>query len=419
MIQVIQIKEFGQIYTGKTPPTEDPNNFGVDYQFVTPGDLNDSKYINQTERYVSYQGIRYTTRIPENSICVACIGYIGKIGITTKECCTNQQINSIVVNDGYVIDYIYYILTYNVPYFKELAGVNVLPQLNKRDFSNVKLLGTKDKLEQKAIATVLSTVDETIAAVENSIKTLERLQKSLMQNLLTGKLKPDGTWRSDDEFYIDEKFGKVPIGWDVLYLKEIVSLYQYGLNLSSSDEGSIPMFRMNNIISGEMVDSPMVYVNLPKKEFEKYRLTKGDILFNRTNSLELVGKVGIFNLDGDFVFASYLIRLRVNEDNVSEYVNYYLNSYKGQTSLRAKATPAVSQANINAKSLIKTYLPTPSKPEQQEIVDIIKKHDVLIKSKHQKVGTLKNLKKSLMQNLLTGKKRIDLSRFEALITGDN
>ncbi|MCA6440461.1 MAG: restriction endonuclease subunit S [Chitinophagaceae bacterium] len=74
--------------------------------------------------------------------------------------------------------------------------------------------------EQKAIATILSKVDEAIKATENSIKAAEKLKKSLMQNLLTGKLKPDGTWRKEDEFYKDEKFGNVPVGWVVDRVKD-------------------------------------------------------------------------------------------------------------------------------------------------------------------------------------------------------
>src|SRR5690606_27881563 len=78
--------------------------------------------------------------------------------------------------------------------------------------------------EQKAIATILSKVDEAIKATENSIKAAEKLKKSLMQNLLTGKLKPKGTWRKEDEFYKDEKFGSCPVGWHWGRLSEIADI---------------------------------------------------------------------------------------------------------------------------------------------------------------------------------------------------
>ena len=262
--------------------------------------------------------------------------------------------------------------------------------------------------EQKEITNILSKVDEAIASVQNSIAAAERLKKSLMQNLLTGKMKPDGTFRTPDEFYIDEKFGKVPVGWEVKSIDEISDFVQYGLNISSSDNGQIPMLRMNNIVNGEMSDSPLVYVNLNDQLLQQYELEAGDILFNRTNSMDLVGKVGVFRLMGKYVFASYLIRVRVSKENNPYYINLALNSYPIQCSLRSKATPAVSQANINSKSLRHTQIFKPKKKDEQDLVmSKIEEVEHVILQKKDKVKKLEQLKKSLMQNLLTGKIKID------------
>lgn len=264
-----------------------------------------------------------------------------------------------------------------------------------------------DKAEQAAIANILSKVDEAIASVQNSITAAERLKKSLMQNLLTGKMKSDGTFRTPEEFYIDEKFGKVPVGWEVNSIDEISDFVQYGLNISSSDNGQIPMLRMNNIINGEMSDSPLVYVNLNDQLLKQYELEAGDILFNRTNSMDLVGKVGVFRLTGKYVFASYLIRVRVSKENNPYYINLALNSYPIQCSLRSKATPAVSQANINSKSLRHTLILKPKKKVEQDLVmSKIEEVEQAIQQRKDKEKKLERLKKSLMQNLLTGKIRI-------------
>ena len=261
-----------------------------------------------------------------------------------------------------------------------------------------------DKHVQTTIAYILSKVDEAISSVQNSVAAAERLKKSLMQNLLTGKMKPDGTFRSPEEFYIDEKFGKVPVGWEVKSIDEISDFVQYGLNISSSDNGQIPMLRMNNIINGEMSDSPLVYVNLNDQLLHQYELEAGDILFNRTNSMDLVGKVGVFRLTGKYVFASYLIRVRVSKENNPYYINLALNSYPIQCSLRSKATPAVSQANINSKSLRHTLILKPkNKDEQDLMLSKIEEVERVILQRNDKVKKLERLKKSLMQNLLTGR----------------
>ena len=268
-----------------------------------------------------------------------------------------------------------------------------------------------DKSEQSAIAAILSKVDEAIASVQASIAAAERLKKSLMQNLLTGRMKPDGTLRKEDEFYVDEKFGRVPLGWKVQKVAEIADYVQYGLNQASSENGKTPMLRMNNIVKGKMTNAPLVYVELNDSLLQQYKLEKGDILFNRTNSLDLVGKVGVFELDGDYVFASYLIKVKVSKDNNPYFVNYALNSYPIQCSLRSKATPAVSQANINSKSLRNTSIIIPTnKKEQDEIVLRINNVENEIINKQNKIAVLERLKKSLMQNLLTGRVRVKISK---------
>lgn len=381
--------------------------------------------------YLVFKNVRYISkdyyrRMPKGKICDLDI-LINKDGANTgklafvkrkpyPECAVNEHL-FIVRNTG---DFYQYFLFYfllarkgNDQIVKKVVG-SAQGGINS-SFPKGIALPLPPFPEQKAIAGILSKVDEAIEAVEDSIKAADRLKKSLMQNLLTGKLTPDGRWRSEGEFCVDDKFGKVPKGWTVKRLKDLILFHQYGMNISSSDSGTVPMFRMNNIIDGRMVDSPMVMVNISNSDFEKYKVEKGDILFNRTNSLDLVGKIGIFDMDGDYVFASYLIRIRATEDNEPEYLNYYLNSYKGQTSLRAKATPAVSQANINAKSLVQTYVPRPPKETQTEIVRLIKSHED-IKLKHaKKLQALKTLKKALMQNLLIGKVRVDVEKINKLL----
>ena len=289
-----------------------------------------------------------------------------------------------------------------------MRRIGAKPNINSREYGIFRFPMPLNLDEQKEIAKLFTKVDEAIASVQNRIAAAERLKKSLMQNLLTGKMKPDGTFRTPDEFYIDEKFGKVPIGWEVKSIDEISDFVQYGLNISSSDNGQIPMLRMNNIVNGEMSDSPLVYVNLKDQLLQQYELEAGDILFNRTNSMDLVGKVGVFRLMEKYVFASYLIRVRVSKENNPYYINLALNSYPIQCSLRSKATPAVSQANINSKSLRHTQIFKHKKKDEQDLVmSKIEEVEHVILQKNDKVKKLEQLKKSLMQNLLTGKIKID------------
>lgn len=340
------------------------------------------------------------------------IGHAGVVLETMPNCVYSYHLIRLRLYDKTQFDlkYLSYLLNSdNVQkhFVSRASGSGIRYTLSLSDFKSAKIRFPK-KSEQSAIAAVLSKVDEAIAAVQASISAAERLKKSLMQNLLTGRMKPDGTLRKEDEFYMDEKFGRVPKGWEVKKVTEVADYVQYGLNQASSEKGKIPMLRMNNIVKGKMTNAPLVYVELNDSLLQQYKLEKGDILFNRTNSLDLVGKVGVFELDGDYVFASYLIKVKVSKDNNPYFVNYALNSYPIQCSLRSKATPAVSQANINSKSLRNTSIIIPTnKKEQDEIVSRINNVENEIINKQNKIAVLERLKKSLMQNLLTGRVRIN------------
>ena len=120
--EVKRIKDFGEVQTGKTPPTDEPEVFSDKengFMFVTPGDLDVAKYIEETERYVSEKGIRYSYVLPKGTVCEVCIGStIGKIGITTATCCSNQQITSVIVNNEHDAEYLYYAMLSRKEHFK-------------------------------------------------------------------------------------------------------------------------------------------------------------------------------------------------------------------------------------------------------------------------------------------------------------
>ena len=141
--------------------------------------------------------------------------------------------------------YVTYYINSLVHFPEESTGV---PQLTAPKVKRIKINIPNLKAEQTAIANILSKVDEAIAAVQSSIDAAERLKKSLMQKLLTGKRKPDGTFRTPEEFYIDEKFGKVPVGWKCDKFKEFAVL-QRGNDLTDNEviPGSYPVVKSNGV----------------------------------------------------------------------------------------------------------------------------------------------------------------------------
>jgi type I restriction enzyme, S subunit len=112
------IGDIGKIITGKTPPTKDIQNFGKEYPFITPVDMNGQKHIAVSVRSLSEIGksLMKNYLLPKDTVCVSCIGSdLGKVVKTTRDSFTNQQINSIICNEKFDCDFVYYALTFISP----------------------------------------------------------------------------------------------------------------------------------------------------------------------------------------------------------------------------------------------------------------------------------------------------------------
>ncbi len=148
-----------------------------------------------------------------------------------------------------------------------------------------------------------------------------------------------------------------------------LATFQYGLSCPLSESGEYPVLRMMNYDEELVVASDLKFADMPAQVAGGYTLNAGDLLFNRTNSADLVGKVGIFLLEGRFLFASYLVRIRADETVLlPEFLNFFLNSKAGQQAVRVFATPGVSQSNISVGSLKKVSVPLPPISVQTAIV---------------------------------------------------
>lgn len=177
-----------------------------------------------------------------------------------------------------------------------------------------------------------------------------------------------------------ELFGKdpasIPEGWKLLTVGDVLNDTQYGLSDSLEAHGRYPVLRMMNITNGYVDPNDLKYLDWPKEEASKYILNYGDIVFNRTNSMEWVGRTGIFELDGDYLFASNLIRLVANEKKLTPYyLTQFLNLPLIQYRLKAFATPGVSQANINPGSLKSLPILVPPLNRVKEIEKVLREFD--------------------------------------------
>jgi type I restriction enzyme S subunit len=159
---------------------------------------------------------------------------------------------------------------------------------------------------------------------------------------------------------------------------------------------------MNCQVNGEVVLRDLQYIDLDYDTLEVFRLRRGDILFNRTNSYELVGRSAIFDHDIPAVFASYLIRLSIDESRVDPaYLNFLLNWDVAQVELKKLASRGVSQANISASKLLSFHVHLPTLEEQQGIAAVLRRTRNLIDRERQLCERLAKLKRAAMRELFT------------------
>lgn len=259
--------------------------------------------------------------------------------------------------------------------------------------------------EQRAIARVLRTVQEAIEATERVIAAAKELKRSMMEHLFTYGPVPIN--QADQVELKETETGPMPESWACCQLGDHLARTQYGLSVRAELAGTYPMLRMNNLVTGRVDTSDLKFVELSEGEFEKFRVAWQDVLFNRTNSYELVGKTSLFDLPGDFVFASYLIRLVTKRESLlPEYLNDYLNWDRTTRRLRGIATRGVSQSNISATKLKALEVTYPPIDAQRTIVKILStvEERILQESQHQE--GLQLLFQTLLHNLMTGKIRV-------------
>ncbi len=224
-----KIGDIGRIITGKTPPTAEPENYGGILPFITPSDMKGQKYINVTERTISVNGIKYVKNllIPPKTVFVSCIGSdMGKVGMTKVESVTNQQINSIIVNEGIAPDYVYYNLFSRKDELQRLAtSGSAQPILNKGHFSQLKI-NLPPLPEQKAIASILGALDDKIELNMKMNETLEAMARAIFKSSFTYPfeglkhiLKGEGELQ-----LVDSLLGKIPKGWRVGTLNDLCEI---------------------------------------------------------------------------------------------------------------------------------------------------------------------------------------------------
>jgi len=287
-LRTSRIGDLGRVVTGKTPPSSRPELFGDLHPFLTPTDIDSFARYIEPARFLSPEGRNYQHRLllPERAVCVVCIGAtIGKVCMTRRPSFTNQQINSLVVNENeHDPFFIYHLMTTLREKLKSNAGGAATPIINKSSFSELEVRVPPLPV-QRHIAGILSAYDELIENSQRRIKILEEMARALYREWFVHFRFPG----HESVPRIPSPLGEIPQGWEV---REIGSLVEFksGFAFKSAaftPDGEFRLVTIKNVQDGEFNPfSNSRFDQVPERVPEYCILENGDIL------LSLTGNVG-------------------------------------------------------------------------------------------------------------------------------
>ena len=430
--RLFKLKDVCKIVGGGTPSTKNKNYFNGKISWITPADLSNytQKYISHGKRFLSEEGINNSSAkiLPKGSVLFSSRAPIGYVVIAKKELCTNQGFRSLIPSEIVYNEYLYYYLKSSKKLAEQYASGTTFKEISGTKLGELPFpLPPLDIQYQivKKIEQLLSELDNGIENLKKAKQQLETYKQAVLKAAFEGKLTKEWREQQDDlpsaeelkkqiqqerkryyekqledwkrevkKWEEDRKKGKkprkpkkfkeippikkeldelhsLPFNWQWIRLNGITPKVEYGTSKKSHESGDVPVLRMGNMQDGQILWNDLVYTS-DKEKIEKYELKKGDVLFNRTNSPELVGKTSIYQGEQKAIFAGYLIRINQFRSIVdSRYLNYYMNSITAKNYGNEVKTDAVNQSNINGTKLSSYPFPFTSFKEQNIISDEI------------------------------------------------
>lgn len=379
-----KLGDFGTVVTGNTPSSKNPEDWGDQMLFVTPSDYkNYLKYANCSDRKLSSIGFSRLNKkiLPPNSLLVTCIGSdMGKVVKASDYCITNQQINSIIPNDKFDSDFIYYKLIDLYDTLRIYGGDGTaVPIVNKTDFENIIAEVPENKEEQKRIAGILSSLDDKIDLLTRQNRTLEAMAETLFRQYFSEK---------DNDNTVEQ----------LIYV-------QNGYAFKSQDfkeMGTNGVVKIKNISGGVININATDYIDsqIADAIHPKFRISSGDILIAMTGAE--IGKLGIIPSTDKSLWLNQRVGLLAEKYKGAKYLAYLqLKSDFGQDYIENTATGS-AQPNISGNGIEKCGFP---KLSESDIIEysyqIGELYDKVIFNLGQ-ISTLDKLRNILLPKLMNG-----------------
>lgn len=389
--EIKKLGEVSEILNGGTPKTNIAEYWDGDIHWITPADLGKLKKptVDDTPRKITRLGLEKSSAklFPENSIILSTRAPIGHLAINEVPMSTNQGCRGIVPSKKLDTWFLYYFLKKNVELLDSLGTGATFKELSTKALAGVEI-PLPPLPEQQRIVSIL---DEAFAAIAKAKANAEQNLKNAAALF---------------ESYLQGVFEKKGDGWEIKTLGE-VSKINYGYTEKASFDEVGPKFLRITDIQDNGVDWGTVpYCKCSDKDLPKYKLETGDIVFARTGAT--TGKSYLINNPPNAVFASYLIRLRMNSINefIPEFISYFFRTKTYWDKINAGISGS-AQGGFNATKLSELEFHFPkSKTEQQTIVrqlDALRAETQKLEAVYQKkIDDLEELKKSILQKAFAG-----------------
>ena len=290
----------------------------------------------------------------------------------------NQRVCRIIPNETIDADFLFYFIPTALKKIENETAFVTVKHLKAKQLNAVVVPDVPIE-EQKKIAAQLNVITDLIFLRQRQAEKLDELVKARFV----------------------EMFGDPVLncqGFPVRTIGELTTEVKYGTSKPAVEGGKYPYLRMNNLtIDGKLDLHDLKQIDVDTSEFEKCVVRKGDVLFNRTNSAELVGKTAYYGLDEEMIIAGYIIRVRVNNLILPQYLSFYMNMPFMKQRIRSMAKGAVNQANINSKELKSIKVIVPPLEVQGKVVEYEERIDREKDRIQRSAALLETLKRSLMQ----------------------
>lgn len=382
------LSECCEIVSGSTPSTTQPSYWRGPIPWATPKDLSalSGAYICQTGRTISEAGLAScaATVLPVGSVLLSSRAPIGHVAINALPMATNQGFKNLIPKSDWVdAEFLYQWLRYKRAFLQGLGNGATFKEISSAVVSRIRI-PVPPLSEQKRLAAILNCADALRAKRRLALAQLTMLTRAM---------------------FVDT-FGDPatnPKKWSIRAIGDLLESATYGTSEKSASSGEFPVLRMNNITrSGEIDLSALKFMDLAESKRDRYLVRPGDVLFNRTNSPDLVGKSAVFRGPGVVAYAGYLIRLRCSAETDPEFLTAFLNSAYAKRMLRSMCKTIIGMANINATEIQAMRVPHPALELQRIFAERVRAIESLKDRQRKGLAELDALFASLQHRAFNG-----------------